>query len=538
MQNPTYPPEIEAKIENIINSLIPTQFVVGEGEAQTATLDERRVHYGVPGLSVAVIHEGQIHWERGFGYADIEKQKPVFADSLFQAGSISKPVVATAALKFVQDGLLDLDQDVNEVLTNWKVPENQFTVNEKVTLRRLLGHIAGTRTGGFLGYPFPSVVEALEGKEEHAFMLMDIYVNSPSVEVFREPGEGWYYSGGGYVIIQLLLMEVAQKPFPQIMAETVLEPLGMQKSTYEQPLPKERQAEAVCAHQPPKVKGGAAKSCPRRVPGGWHNYPEMSAAGLWTTAADVARLAIEIQDACAGNGKILTQETAEMMVTPAGNRWGEDWGLCLPIEFYRDDRLFCHGGANEGFQNQFYAFSELGCGVVVMGNGHNSWDLERELVLSTVKEYQWPGPQPIVVNFSELPQEDYQRLTGDYIMTNPDVDDPLIFKVVYKRGFLRLKGPYFPSEESRQNTLRYSYLIKLLLSLINGAFLNFQITRPLINLKLKARSSTRFYYSNIFGNLVQVDFVGEGDQIQECAIFLGFGTRIWLTKQNAGSAQT
>ncbi len=126
-------------------------------------------YYNVPGVSIAVFDKGQIMWARGYGFADVSAGKRVTSETLFQAASVSKSVTAFAALRLVQQRKLNLDEDVNRKLVSWKVPENEFTRNEKVTLRRLLSHTAGLNLASVGGYladePLPTTVQILEGQK-------------------------------------------------------------------------------------------------------------------------------------------------------------------------------------------------------------------------------------------------------------------------------------------------------------------------------------------------------------------------------------
>src|SRR5215510_16309671 len=141
---------VAERIQRVENGLLPAVMIKGQTTAMK--LAERMAHYKVPGLSVAVINEGKIEWARGYGVVEKEGGKSVTADTLFLAGSISKPVAALAALLLVEQGKLDLDEDVNLKLKTWKVPENDFTKEKKVTLRGLVTHNAGLTVHGFRGY--------------------------------------------------------------------------------------------------------------------------------------------------------------------------------------------------------------------------------------------------------------------------------------------------------------------------------------------------------------------------------------------------
>jgi CubicO group peptidase (beta-lactamase class C family) len=343
---------------------------VASGEPiQADVLTEQMEQYKVPGVSIAVINHGDIEWAQGYGMADVEEQRPVTTETLFQAASISKPVVAMAALSLVEQGMLGLDEDVNGKLISWQVPENEFTTKNKVTLRRLLNHSAGTTVWGFPGYTSSETVPTAVG-------VLNGQGNTDPILVYKEPGESWQYSGGGYTIVQLLLSDVAGKPFPMIMSEMVLQPIGMNTSTYEQPLPGRWHIHAASGYQ----ENGS------KVKGNWHTYPEMAAAGLWTTPTDLARFAIEIQRAYAGEEEIiLTQTMMRQMLTSGMNSHG------LGPVISEDGLRFGHGGANEGFRCEFMAFIEGGNGVIVMTNSDNGGALARDIILSIAEVYGWSG---------------------------------------------------------------------------------------------------------------------------------------------------
>jgi CubicO group peptidase (beta-lactamase class C family) len=180
----------------------------------------------IPGLSLAVIEDGKIVKAKGYGVADIASDTPVTTTTLFQAGSISKPVAAFGALHLVEKAQLSLDGDVNTQLKAWKVPENEFTRTNKVTLRRILSHSAGLTVHGFPGYARdeaqPTLVKVLDGVKP---------ANTAAIRVDMVPGSKLRYSGGGYTVMQQLVMDVTAQPFPKFMQESVLSPLGMTNST-------------------------------------------------------------------------------------------------------------------------------------------------------------------------------------------------------------------------------------------------------------------------------------------------------------------
>lgn len=332
------------------------------------TLAARMAHYEVPGVSIAVFTGGQFSWARGYGYADVGAGRSVTPETLFQAASISKPVAALGALRLVEGGILGLDEDVNSRLTRWQVPEGSHTASEKVTLRRLLNHTAGTTVWGFPGYaktPLPSTVDVLNGVG-----------NTDSVTVYKEPGASWQYSGGGYTIVELLMSEVAGQPFAPLMDQLVLQPVGMANSRYEHPLGSSWHARAAVAYG----EGG------QRIGDGWHHYAALAAAGLWTTPSDLAQFALRIQGAFAGaRDRLLSRALVQVMLSPGMN----DWGLGLAIS--KDRLRFGHGGSNRGYRCQLWAYLDGGNGIVVMTNSDNGDALIGEIVASAAKIYGWPG---------------------------------------------------------------------------------------------------------------------------------------------------
>ena len=169
----------------------------------------------------------------------------------------------------VEHGKLSLDEDVNKKLKSWKVPENEFTKDQKVTLRRLMSHSAGLTVHGFPGYavgtPVPTLVQIFNGKKP---------ANTDPIRVYFVPGTKMRYSGGGVTIEQQLMIDVTGKPFPQFMHDTVLSKIGMTESSYEQPLPPARAAHTATGTY---AASGA-------VEGRWHIYPEMAAAGTLDNA--------------------------------------------------------------------------------------------------------------------------------------------------------------------------------------------------------------------------------------------------------------
>ena len=377
------------QIDAMEASLQPSLVFTGE-EVPAVSLQERMEQLSVPGVSIAVILDGEIAWARGYGYADVANGVEVTPDTLFRAASISKPVAAMAALRFVQDGKVGLEEDVNAKLTSWSLPDHEWSGSSDVNLKGLLSHSAGTTVHGFPGYARDSEIPNTQG-------VLNGDGNTAPIVVDVEPGTLYRYSGGGYTVMQQLLMDIAGQSFPEIMRSTVLEPIGMHASTYEQPLPESMHAKAAKAYS-----GDATE-----VEGGWHVYPEMAAAGLWTTPSDLATFAISIQHAIdKNNHPVLNDAWINQMLTPVL----EDHGLGPGI----GDDTFGHGGANAGFRCNLRAANDGSWGLAVMTNGDNGGSLAREIGLTLAREYGWPGFEPREITLVTLETPQLEAIAGSY----------------------------------------------------------------------------------------------------------------------------
>ena len=382
-----------AKVES---NLIQSVFVEGD---TLWTIEERMSHYGVPGVSIAVIKDSKIAWVKSYGVLNKESNEPVTDQSLFQAGSISKPVAAFGALKLVEQNKLDLDQDINTYLTSWKIPDSEFTNNNKVALKHLLSHTGGLTVHGFLGYspdlPVPTLVQVLNGEKP---------ANSPAIFVDKAPEESFRYSGGGYTIMQQAVIDVEGQSYPEAMNTLVLQPLEMNNSTYDQPLKAADLEMAATGYLP---DGSMTK-------GERHTYPEMAAAGLWTTSADLAKFAIDIQKSLKGeSNKVLSKTMTEKMLTP----FVEDFiGLGIFLPKFEEEPYFGHGGWDEGFSSEMIAHKTKGYGVVVLTNSNHP-DFISELIRSVALTYNWDGFVP-KYKAKNITEDDLKNVVGRYRLNN------------------------------------------------------------------------------------------------------------------------
>jgi len=347
---------------------------------QLKTLAERMEHFGVPGLSIAVIDDYALAWAKPYGVLKAGDDAPVTTGTYFQAASTSKLITAAMVLHLVDKGLLDLDRDVNDYLDSWKIPDSELTRQQKVTLRLLLTHQAGLPATNFPQQENagdPTLVQVLNGELPA--------MNKPAV-VEYVPGTEWQYSNLGCVVIQQVLEDVLDMPFPRIAKETLFAPLGMEHSTFAYPLEPEFQPAEAMPHD---AEGNVAQPA---------LTPSASAhGGLITTPSDLALFAVELMRAYSGSpGRLLSEAAArqlfskELDLDPAmlGVPLGQGLGSFL---YGADgDMVFLHPGSNmPGMTCWLSGQPETGKGAVIMTNGAMGEVLALEILPAIVMEYDW-----------------------------------------------------------------------------------------------------------------------------------------------------
>lgn len=334
------------------------------------TIEELLIELDVPGVSIAIVKDFDIHWAKGYGAADIVSGDRVDTETRFQAASISKAVNAMAVVRAAQDGLIDLDADINTYLKSWKL-RSDLTEGTPVTPLMLASHTAGLGDGfGFPGYvpgsQIPTVVQILNGAEPS---------NTGPVRMARPPSTAYHYSGGGSTILQLALIDIYNQPYEDILAANILKPLGMTNSAFEQPLSDANSANAARAHST-SVE-----------PYKWKVYPELAAAGLWTTPTDLAKMVIDTQLSLVGkSNKILSRESIQLMLSPVGIG---PYAAGYTILKHGEGWYFGHGGSNYGFRSNIAAHKIKGYGYVVMTNSSKGQALISELGRRIQEVYAW-----------------------------------------------------------------------------------------------------------------------------------------------------
>lgn len=420
---------VDARIRRVENGLTPPVIVAGRAD-QGAPLTARMRAANTPAVSVAVINNGRIEWARAYGSLRAGGSAAADTGSLFQAASISKPVAALGALLLAEQGRLSLDGDVNTFLRSWRVPENAFTATEKVTLRRLVSHSAGLTVHGFPGYAMsesvPTTLQILDGTAP---------TNTIPIRVDTFPGAILRYSGGGFTVMQQMMDDVSGRPFPALMRQSVLRPLGMRHSDYDYNVAADRTGRIAVAHD----REG------QPVAGGWHRYPEMAAAGLWTTPSDLARFAIAVYDAYRGReGGLISPALARQMLTLQKGENGGGFGLGLQLNGMGTPVwTFGHGGSNEGYRAQLVMFPETGQGAVVMTNSDAGTEVMYDLLRAIAREYRWPAMHPIEKTAVALDPAALRDLPGRYrgVLEN----EPFFYTVEAKDGALSISAATWPA---------------------------------------------------------------------------------------------
>jgi CubicO group peptidase (beta-lactamase class C family) len=396
-EQPHYAKDIEAKIREVENNLAGWVQINDSGTVWN--LADRMKFYRVKGLSIAVIHNYQLEWARGYGWADEAEKRPVTVNTLFQAGSISKSLNSVGVMKLVEEKKLGVDEDINNFLKNWKFPYDSISKGKPITLHNLLSHSGGLTVHGFPGYeisdPLPDIYQILNGQKP---------ANTAPVRSMIEPSLKYIYSGGGTTISQLIVMDVTKMPYDKYMWENVLEPLGMTNSSYQQP------------PNPSKTNQLATGYlwAEKEVKGKHHIYPEQAAAGLWTNPTDLSKYIIETQLSYEGrSSKVLSREITRQRLTPYVD---STTALGCFISKRGDISYFSHGGSDVGFLSIYYGNLKNGDGVVVQINSDFSGALLTEVVNSVARVYGWKGfYNPEYRKTIEIPADSSHQYAGTFV---------------------------------------------------------------------------------------------------------------------------
>jgi CubicO group peptidase (beta-lactamase class C family) len=410
----------------IEKGLIPA-VLVGDSTV-TYSVEERMKDFQVPGVSVAVFKNGEIVWRKAYGETKAGSGNKVTPETRFQAASISKSVTGLGVLKLVEDYQLDLDTDINQYLSSWKI-QSPFLKEEKVTIRKLLTHTAGTNISGIMGYDksdtIPGTTDILNGKGD-----------TPPVKLDTIPGTRFFYSGGGFIILQQLIEDVSGSSFKGYFEKVVFLPLGMSHSTFDQ-VPKENVSSAHGWDGDP-------------YPQGWRVFPSMAAAGLWTTPSDLAKFCFAIEDAYHGKeGAFISQKLANEMLTPIKKR-----GLGVALETEKEVPFFFHGGSNPGgFRSFMVDAYKQRTGIVVMVNAEQGHIIQDDILRSFSNFFSVEVKEPRHIQPVNMGREELKKFTGNYQLKE-EMEYPLEVSIGFENKLILydpndgMRNTYMPLNDS------------------------------------------------------------------------------------------
>ena len=390
--------DVQARMANVENGLIASVVNAGS-EPAGMSLSDRMQHYQVPGVGIAVINNGRIEWAKGYGVIEAGGTQAVTTDTVFQAASVSKPISVTGIMLLAQAGVIDITRNVNDYLTSWHLADNDLTKTNKATVQRLMSHTGGINVSGFAGYSvgnaIPTLLQVLNGGPP---------ADTEPIGVIYEPGTRYSYSGGGMEVLQQMAEDVTKMPFRSYMKNNVFDRLGMNSSDFVQPMTGPLAARAAKGHDMNGVV----------LPGGWRIYPELIAAGLWTTPTDLATLFLEVQKAAVfDKGALLTQETANRILTQQPNS-NSSMGLGFALIEGKGGLIFKHSGSVFGYKSYASVYRDRGQGIAIMMNGDNGYALMMEIERSVAKVYGWSDDGVSKVGLVDVPLSILQTYAGNY----------------------------------------------------------------------------------------------------------------------------
>ena len=411
-------PEEEVRIQRVTRSL-QQQLVIEGRTIETTTLEERMDQLGVPAVSVAVIDDGELSWAGAWGVVEAGGEQKVTNDTIFQAGSVSKPVAALLALALVGEGKLALGQPVNDVLKSWKVPDNEFTREQPVTLFHVLTHQAGFTP---FAYGIPRREAPLPGMAE---LLAGGIRDWPAVTVEFVPGSRHAYSNAGFCVLQLILEDASGLSLQELAQREMFGPLEMTRSTFDEPLSPEVFATAAYGHSLERSGDGAGSvSVPMEdkadiAPG--------ATGGMWTTPTDLALMVIEVVRAWNGDSDtLISPALAHEFLTPQV----DDEGLGIHVSGDGPTLQARHSGGMPGFICNLVFYPNTGQGAVIMASSGRGMRLQQELMAAIAQEYDWPGFLVRRTLEAAKPGQ-LEELVGGYAL---DVNPTLVLKVTFEGG--------------------------------------------------------------------------------------------------------
>lgn len=390
----------DAAVDAVLSAGLRAGVLEPDAAAPRWSLQQRMDQHHVPGVAIAVLRDGKLVHAAGYGVRAAGSASPVNADTLFSVGSVSKVVTAATTLRLVADGRLNLDQNIQQYLSDWQVPGTAVTPHPRITLRMLLSHTAGLGVHGFADYlpgePLPTLLQTLDGVPPAK--------NRP-VRLVHPPGERGDYSGGGVMVEQHVLETVSGQPLDALARAQVFTPIGMSRSRFDDP--PEDTDNIAKAHD----DKGAVTALPR----GWQSFPEAGASGLWTSAMDLGRFVAALTASYQGKDRFLPRPLATDMMTPVSPSWH---GLGPRLDGDGMQRIFHHGGSNDSYRAWIEGYLETGDGFVILTNGENGEALAAE-IRNALSDVIGRGVNPVVRSIAlDARSPALAGLAGNYVRSD------------------------------------------------------------------------------------------------------------------------
>ena len=321
--------------------------------------------FKIPGVSIVMLDKNAETTSRVYGHLQKGKDDLINEQTVFSVGSVSKVINAIMTLKLVAEGELDLDKDVDLYLKDFKINEGR-TKGPVITLRHLLSHTAGTSVHGFADFypdePLPTTLQILNGESP---------AKNKKVKVILPVGQQFKYSGGGITIIQKIIEDVTQMPYHEAAYFILFKPMGMKRSSFENPLP-ENYENIAKAHD--------NNSNPVALPRGYQAMPEKAASGLWTTPGDLMRILYNIYESDQKQTAGFLPPTIIKDMT--SREVNSEFGLGPYVGRYRNNTIISHNGSNESYKARFCMFWDDGVGYVILTNGSNGTEFINKIKLN------------------------------------------------------------------------------------------------------------------------------------------------------------
>lgn len=381
-----------AQIKQIEKNLFPVHYL--KGYEHRRSISEFMEENQIPGVSIAFFDQGKISWQETYGYANLVDSTKVTTNTIFNGASLSKTITAIGALNLVERGVLSLDDDINQYLKGWKIPDNEFTKKEKVTLKQLIGHRGGferyVQSSYFPNDELPTITQMLTGEKPSV---------DPPVSIVYTPGEKQIYSNPGYSVIEKIIEDVTNKAFEDWMEQKLFDPFNMTNSSFEQPVPKKFFQQMATGYT------DDLEPYPYKL------FPYKAAGGIWTTPSDLARFLMTVlEDHHSNTNKILSKKMTDSVFAKNSDRLGF-------AKIYSDeskDVLFEHWGSNSGFTCYLLGSVNHNQGVVIMTNSDNGMSLMSYIARAVAVANDWDLLQPQVFESMSLDTEKINKFRGDF----------------------------------------------------------------------------------------------------------------------------